>query len=287
MANVDSCAASGCRCTATSSTDRSSRPRGRCSTASRSRAARRARPRSSRATYTGLVPDTFKSGAEVVAKGTLDRRQPAGRRPRRHHGQVPVEVRGEAGRARLSGSGPAKAASIRSIRSRLASAVSSAGSLSVAQAVDGAAGGWRAATGRASPESRSPAWPRRPPMISAAGDLHRQLADEIDLRIQRVAVEPRQQADRAARRRSRGRCRPRRRWSRRPGRCARPSLAGAPIDFRIAISRTLDSTIIVSEAMMLNAATTMISTSRSEMITFCMVSAMKRLWFSSFQSMTR
>ena len=63
--------------------------------------------------------------------------------------------------------------------------------------------------------------------------------------------------------------------------------AGAPIDFRMAISRTLESTIIVSEAMMLNAATTMISTSRSEMITFCMVSAMNRLWFSSFQSMIR
>ena len=38
---------------------------------------------------------------------------------------------------------------------------------------------------------------------------------------------------------------------------------------------------------MLNAATTMMITSSSEMITFCMVSAMNRLWFSSFQSMTR
>ena len=61
----------------------------------------------------------------------------------------------------------------------------------------------------------------------------------------------------------------------------------APIDFKIAISRTLESTIIVREAMMLNAATTMISTNKREMITFCMVSAMKRLWFSSFQSTIR
>ena len=44
---------------------------------------------------------------------------------------------------------------------------------------------------------------------------------------------------------------------------------------------------MVSDAMMLNAATTMISSSSIEMITFCMVSAVNRLWFSSFQSMTR
>ena len=50
------------------------------------------------ATYNGLVPDTFKGGAEVVAKGTLTPRQPAGRRSRRHHGQVPVQVRRRQGR---------------------------------------------------------------------------------------------------------------------------------------------------------------------------------------------
>ena len=44
----------------------------------------------------------------------------------------------------------------------------------------------------------------------------------------------------------------------------------APIDFRMAISRTFDSTIIVSDAMMLNAATTTMITRRSAMNTFCM-----------------
>ena len=52
------------------------------------------------ASYTGIVPDTFKDEAEVVLKGELDaRRLP--RRPERHHGEVPVEVRsGEEGRDR-------------------------------------------------------------------------------------------------------------------------------------------------------------------------------------------
>ena len=51
------------------------------------------------ATYNGLVPDTFKDGAEVVAKGTLTADNQLVRRPRRHHGQVPLEVRGGQERA--------------------------------------------------------------------------------------------------------------------------------------------------------------------------------------------
>ena len=48
------------------------------------------------AVYTGIVPDTFDNHAEVVATGRLGRRHAVHRR-RRHHGQVPVEVRREAG----------------------------------------------------------------------------------------------------------------------------------------------------------------------------------------------
>ena len=51
------------------------------------------------ASYTGIVPDTFKSGAEVVLKGHL---RPTGfsRGPERRDGEVPVEVRAREGRAR-------------------------------------------------------------------------------------------------------------------------------------------------------------------------------------------
>ena len=48
--------------------------------------------RSSRRDYTGVVPDTFKNGSEVVLKGQLH----AGRlrrRAQRRDGEVPVEVR--------------------------------------------------------------------------------------------------------------------------------------------------------------------------------------------------
>ena len=46
------------------------------------------------ASYTGIVPDTFKDGAEVVLKGTLGpRRLP--RRAERRDGEVPVEVRSQ------------------------------------------------------------------------------------------------------------------------------------------------------------------------------------------------
>ena len=63
--------------------------------------------------------------------------------------------------------------------------------------------------------------------------------------------------------------------------------ARAPIEPRMAISRTFDSTIMVSDAMMLKAATRMISTSSSEIATFCVFRAVNRLWFSSCQSTTR
>ena len=44
------------------------------------------------ASYTGVVPDTFKDGAEVVLKGTAERRR-LRRRAQRRDGEVPVEVR--------------------------------------------------------------------------------------------------------------------------------------------------------------------------------------------------
>ena len=47
------------------------------------------------ASYTGVVPDTFKDEAEVVLKGRLTR-DGFPRRPERRHGEVPVEVRSEA-----------------------------------------------------------------------------------------------------------------------------------------------------------------------------------------------
>ena len=49
------------------------------------------------ATYTGIVPDTFKDGAEVVLTGTTRTAGLPGGSQRRD-GQVPLEVRG--GRAR-------------------------------------------------------------------------------------------------------------------------------------------------------------------------------------------
>ena len=48
------------------------------------------------ATYTGVVPDTFKSDAEVVLKGTLVAGRLHGAAQRRD-GEVPVEVRSQAG----------------------------------------------------------------------------------------------------------------------------------------------------------------------------------------------
>ena len=65
----------------------------RSTTASRSRAT----ARSSRARYTGIVPDTFKDGSEVVLKGTLGPRR-LRRRAERRDGEVPVEVRSQPGR---------------------------------------------------------------------------------------------------------------------------------------------------------------------------------------------
>ena len=49
------------------------------------------------ASYTGIVPDTFKDEAEVVLKGKLT---PDGlsHRPERHHGEVSVEIRSAVGR---------------------------------------------------------------------------------------------------------------------------------------------------------------------------------------------
>jgi cytochrome c-type biogenesis protein CcmE len=44
------------------------------------------------ARYTGVLPDTFKGGAEVVLKGRLGPPR-IRRRPKRRHGEVPVEVR--------------------------------------------------------------------------------------------------------------------------------------------------------------------------------------------------
>ena len=61
----------------------------------------------------------------------------------------------------------------------------------------------------------------------------------------------------------------------------------APMAARMATSRTLDRTTRVSEARMLKAATTVMSTSRSEMMIFCMAKAMNRFLFSVFQSMIR
>jgi hypothetical protein len=60
------------------------------------------------ATYEGLVPDTFKSGAEVIVKGTLTADNQGRRRSRRHHGEVPVQVqRGRTGQAEEAAAGPA------------------------------------------------------------------------------------------------------------------------------------------------------------------------------------
>ena len=56
-----------CSCTASSWTSRSDSARTRSTTGSRSRPA----TTSSTATYTGIVPDTFKDGAEVVLTGRL------------------------------------------------------------------------------------------------------------------------------------------------------------------------------------------------------------------------
>ena len=47
------------------------------------------------ASYTGVLPDTFKDDAEVVLKGRLTSDDALRGRPERRHGQVPVEVRGE------------------------------------------------------------------------------------------------------------------------------------------------------------------------------------------------
>ena len=55
------------------------------------------------ATYTGIVPDTFKDEAEVVLKGTLTPgRVPCG--AQRRHGEMPVEVRAQ-GRRRTAAPG--------------------------------------------------------------------------------------------------------------------------------------------------------------------------------------
>ena len=66
--------------------------RTRWTTGSRSRAT----ARSSSATYTGVVPDTFKSDSEVVLKGAAVGRGLQGAAQRRD-GEVPVEVRSQAG----------------------------------------------------------------------------------------------------------------------------------------------------------------------------------------------
>ena len=55
----------------------------------------------------------------------------------------------------------------------------------------------------------------------------------------------------------------------------------------MAISRTLDSTIMVSEAMMLKAATMMMIIRNRAMISFCISSARNRLWLSVSQSTMR
>ena len=47
------------------------------------------------ASYTGVVPDTFKSDAEVVLKGTLSAEGFQGLAERRH-GEVPVQIRSQA-----------------------------------------------------------------------------------------------------------------------------------------------------------------------------------------------
>ena len=230
-------------------------------------------------------PRHVQDGAEVVAKGTLTADNELDVVPDGIMAKCPSKYDADkTGRRR-----PPQGRQDRGRRPEALGARHSRRSPSgVAQAVDGAQAAGAQRRDRASPGSRSPASPRRPPAISAAAICTGSCADQIDLRVQRVAVERAPAGRSAARRRSRapvptaahGGAADR-------GRCAPPSPDGAPIDFRIAISRTLDSTIIVSDAMMLNAATTMMSTSSSEMITFCMVSAMNRLWFSSFQSMTR
>ena len=61
----------------------------------------------------------------------------------------------------------------------------------------------------------------------------------------------------------------------------------APIAPRMAISRTFDRTIMVSEATMLKAATMMMIIRNRAMISFCISSAMNRLWFRVSQSMMR
>ena len=76
-----------------------SRKRDRSSTSSRCRT-RRPAPATGMvvdATYSGIVPDTFKDEAEVVLKGRLDA-DGVPHRPERRHGEVSVEVRG--GRSR-------------------------------------------------------------------------------------------------------------------------------------------------------------------------------------------
>ena len=50
-----------------------------------------------KAEYSGIVPDTFQGGAEVVGQGSVGRQWVRGGAERRH-GQVPIEVRAQARR---------------------------------------------------------------------------------------------------------------------------------------------------------------------------------------------
>ena len=61
----------------------------------------------------------------------------------------------------------------------------------------------------------------------------------------------------------------------------------APMDLRIAMSRRFSFTTMVSDARMLNAATTTMSASTMPYTTFSSLSAEKRLRFTSIQSRAR
>ena len=123
-------------------TSPSSRRRGRCCTASRSRAARPRRRATIMATLRGPGPRHVQERRRGRGQRDADRRQPGGRHPRRHHGQVPLQVqRRRAGQAEAAEAGRRR----RPARSELTRC---SGGPRPRRA------GWRAATGRASPATQ-------------------------------------------------------------------------------------------------------------------------------------
>ena len=113
------------------------------------------------ATYTGLVPDTFKSGAEVVVKGTLTPDNQVAVVPDGIMAKCPSKYDADEGQAEADPASPRSSRPLARSRQQIRPAVRCSGGRRRRRA------GWRAATDRASPATRSASVAAATPTISS------------------------------------------------------------------------------------------------------------------------